>query len=303
MTRRVIQLGRLRLRNPILTASGTCGYGLELARYFDIATLGAICTKGISLLPRAGNPPPRICETPAGMLNAVGLANVGINAFIGDKLPKLRETGATVMVNVFGETVEEFVELAKRLAAAGGVAALELNLSCPNVAHGGLAFGTDPARIAEVAKAVRQATELPFFVKLPPETSDVKVLARAAVDAGADGITVMNTIRGMAIDIQSRRPRIANVTGGLSGPAIRPIAIRLVYEASRAVQAPVIGVGGVVRWEDAVEMMLAGASAVQVGTASFLNPKAPLEVLHGLDLFCRKQGIEYGDLVGGVRLE
>ncbi len=303
MTRRGIRIGRLRLRNPVMTASGTCGYGVELARYLDIATLGAVCTKGLSLRPRIGNRPPRICETPAGMLNAIGLANIGVEAFVREKLPALRAAGATVVANVFGETVEEFVQLAQRLAGEQGIHALELNVSCPNVAKGGLAFGTDPARLAEVTRAVRDAVDLTVIVKLPPETADVGALARSAVDAGADALSVMNTIRGMAIDVRTRRPRIANVTGGLSGPAVRPIAVRLVYEVSRAVPAPVIGVGGVARWEDAVEMMLAGASAVQVGSASFANPRAPLEVLSGLASFCRRQGIDYADLVGAVRLD
>ncbi len=303
MTRRGIRIGRLRLRNPVMTASGTCGYGVELARYLDIATLGAVCTKGLSLRPRIGNRPPRICETPAGMLNAIGLANIGVEAFVRDKLPALRAAGATVVANVFGETVEEFVQVARRLAGEQGVHALELNVSCPNVAKGGLAFGTDPARLADVTRAVRDAVDLTVIVKLPPETADVGALARSAVDAGADALSVMNTIRGMAIDVRTRRPRIANVTGGLSGPAVRPIAVRLVYEVSLAVQAPVIGVGGVARWEDAAEMMLAGASAVQVGSASFANPRAPLEVLSGLASFCRRQGIDYADLVGAVRLD
>ncbi|MDI7267860.1 MAG: dihydroorotate dehydrogenase [Myxococcota bacterium] len=303
MTRRGIRIGRLRLRNPVMTASGTCGYGVELARYLDIATLGAVCTKGLSLRPRIGNRPPRICETPAGMLNAIGLANIGVEAFVRDKLPALRAAGATVVANVFGETVEEFVQVARRLAGEQGIHALELNVSCPNVAKGGLAFGTDPARLADVTRAVRDAVDLTVIVKLPPETADVGALARSAVDAGADALSVMNTIRGMAIDVRTRRPRIANVTGGLSGPAVRPITVRLVYEVSRAVPAPVIGVGGVARWEDAAEMMLAGASAVQVGSASFANPRAPLEVLSGLASFCRRQGIDYADLVGAVRLD
>jgi dihydroorotate dehydrogenase (NAD+) catalytic subunit len=303
MSARPLRLGSLTLRNPILAASGTCGYGLELARYFDIAVLGGVCTKGLSLEPRPGNPPPRICETPAGMLNAIGLANVGVDAFLRDKLPELRATGATVIVNVLGTSTAEFVRLARRLDSAPGIHALELNLSCPNVAEGGLRFGTDPARVADVTAAVRAATRLPLVAKLPPETADIVALARAASGAGADAVSVMNTIRGLAIDVYTRRPKLGHVTGGLSGPAIRPIAVRLVFEIARALPIPVVGVGGVVAWEDAVEMMLAGATAVQVGTASFLYPRAALDVLQGLDAFCRERGLEYGDLVGAVQLD
>jgi dihydroorotate dehydrogenase (NAD+) catalytic subunit len=298
-----LRIGSLALRNPVLTASGTCGYGLELARYFDIAILGGICTKGLSLEPRAGNKPPRICETPAGMLNAIGLANVGVEAFVRDKLPELRAAGATVIANVLGTTPEEFAALAKRLDGVEGVCALELNLSCPNVKEGGLRLGTDPGRVREAVAAARAATKLPLIAKLSPETSDIGALARAAAEGGADALSVMNTIRGMSIDVRTRRPRLGNVMGGLSGPAIRPLAVRLVFEAARAVSIPVIGVGGVMRWEDAVEMMLAGATAVQVGTASFLDPRAALDVLQGLEAYCKEQKVGYDDLIGAVQLD
>lgn len=300
---RRLAIGSLTLRNPVLTASGTCGYGLELARYFDIAVLGGICTKGISLEPRPGNPPPRVCETPAGMLNAIGLANVGLDAFLAEKLPKLQAAGATVIANVLGTTPAEFERLARRLDGQPGLHALELNLSCPNVKEGGLRLGTDPGRVREAVAAARAATKLPLVAKLSPETADIGALARAAAEGGADAVSVMNTIRGMAIDVRTRRPRLGNVMGGLSGPAIRPLAVRLVFEASRAVSIPVIGVGGVVRWEDAVEMMLAGATAVQVGTASFVHPRAPLDVLAGLDAYCKEHGIAYHDLIGAVCLD
>jgi dihydroorotate dehydrogenase (NAD+) catalytic subunit len=298
-----LRIGSLTLRNPVLTASGTCGYGLELARYFDIAILGGICTKGLSLEPRAGNKPPRVCETPAGMLNAIGLANVGVEAFVRDKLPELRAAGATVIANVLGTSPEEFAALAKRLDGVEGVRALELNLSCPNVKEGGLRLGTDPGRVREAVAAARSATKLPLVAKLSPETSDICALARAAAEGGADALSVMNTIRGMSIDVRTRRPRLGNVMGGLSGPAIRPLAVRLVFEASRAVSIPVIGIGGVMRWEDAVEMMLAGATAVQVGTASFLDPRAALDVLQGLEAFCKEQKLGYDDLIGAVQLD
>ncbi len=301
MTERRLRIGSLALRNPVLAASGTCGYGTELARYFDIAVLGGICTKGLSLEPRAGNPPPRICETPAGMLNAIGLANVGVEAFLKEKLPELRAAGATVIANVLGTSPDEFARLARRLDGAPGLHGLELNLSCPNVKEGGLRLGTDPGRLKEAVAAARGATKLPLVAKLPPETADICALARAAAAGGADAISVMNTIRGMSIDIHTRRPRLGNVLGGLSGPAIRPIAVRLVFEASRAVSIPVIGVGGVMRWEDAVEMMLAGATAVQVGTASFLDPRATLNVLQGLEAFCRAQQLTYDELIGAVQ--
>jgi dihydroorotate dehydrogenase (NAD+) catalytic subunit len=300
---RKLAIGALALRNPVLTASGTCGYGLELARYFDIAMLGGICTKGLSLEPRAGNRPPRVCETPAGMLNAIGLANVGVEAFVAEKLPKLQAAGATVFANVLGTTSAEFERIAKRLDGRPGLQALELNLSCPNVKEGGLRLGTDPGRVREAVAAARGATKLPLVAKLSPETSDIGVLARAAAEGGADAVSVMNTIRGMAIDVRTRRPRLGNVMGGLSGPAIRPLAVRLVFEASRAVSIPVIGVGGVTRWEDAVEMMLAGATAVQVGTASFVNPRAPLDVLSGLDAYCKQEQLSYPDLIGAVNLD
>lgn len=300
---RKLAIGALALRNPVLTASGTCGYGLELARYFDIAMLGGICTKGLSLEPRAGNRPPRVCETPAGMLNAIGLANVGVEAFVAEKLPKLQAAGATVFANVLGTTSAEFERIAKRLDGRPGLQALELNLSCPNVKEGGLRLGTDPGRVREAVAAARGATKLPLVAKLSPETSDIGVLARAAAEGGADAVSVMNTIRGMAIDVRTRRPRLGNVMGGLSGPAIRPLAVRLVFEASRAVSIPVIGVGGVARWEDAVEMMLAGATAVQVGTASFVNPRAPLDVLSGLDAYCKQEQLSYPDLIGAVNLD
>jgi dihydroorotate dehydrogenase (NAD+) catalytic subunit len=300
---RPLAIGALTLRNPVLTASGTCGYGLELARYFDIAMLGGICTKGLSLEPRAGNPPPRVCETPAGMLNAIGLANVGVEAFVAEKLPKLQAAGATVLANVLGTTPAEFERIARRLDGRPGLGALELNLSCPNVKEGGLRLGTDPGRVREAVAAARGATKLPLVAKLSPETSDIGALARAAAEGGADAVSVMNTIRGMAIDVRTRRPRLGNVMGGLSGPAIRPLAVRLVFEAARAVSIPVIGVGGVTRWEDAVEMMLAGATAVQVGTASFVNPRAPLDVLVGLDAYCKDQQLAYHDLIGAVILD
>jgi dihydroorotate dehydrogenase (NAD+) catalytic subunit len=296
-----VRVGALTLANPVLTASGTFGYGLEFQPFFDIARLGGICTKGLSLHPRDGNAPPRIAETASGMLNAIGLANVGVDAFIADKLPGLRAVGATVVANIFASAIPEFVELAARLDPVPGVAALELNISCPNVHQGGLEFGKDPRAAAEVTRAVRGASRLPLWVKLSPEAGDPAAVARACVDAGADAVTVMNTIRGMAIDHRTRRVVLANRTGGLSGPAIKPLALRLVYEVARAVSVPVIGIGGISTWQDAAEFLLAGATAIQVGTASFINPRAAIEVVEGLAAYCEAEGCDAKDLVGALR--
>ena len=293
-----VQVGSLRLSNPVLTASGTFGYALEYDDFFDVTELGGICTKGLSLLPRPGNRPDRIAETAAGMLNAIGLANVGVEAFCTEKLPILRARGVTVIANVFATTVEDFVALARRIDREEGVAAVELNVSCPNVDKGGLEFGVDPAAAARVTEAVRKATRLPVWVKMSPEAGDLRGVGLACQEAGADAMTVINTIRGLAIDVRTWRPRIANKTGGLSGPALKPIAIRMVWELARAVKIPVIGIGGIATAEDAVEFMLAGATAVQVGTASFVDPLAAKKVKDGLGRYCEERGIAARDLIG-----
>ncbi|MBW2522869.1 MAG: dihydroorotate dehydrogenase [Deltaproteobacteria bacterium] len=293
-----VTIGALRLNNPVLTASGTFGYGLEYDSMFDVAELGGLCTKGLSLEPRAGNPPPRICETPAGMLNAIGLANVGVEAFCRDKLPALRERQATVVPNIFGTSVDEFVRLARRLDGEAGIAALELNISCPNVQHGGIAFGVDPQMAQEVTAAVRAATSLPIWVKMTPEAGDLRAVARGCQAAGADALTAINTIRGMAIDVATWRPKLFNRTGGLSGPALRPIAVRVVWELFEWVDIPIVGIGGVATAADAVELMLAGATAIQVGTASLVDPLAAKKVLDGLASYCAERGIAARDLVG-----
>lgn len=295
-----VAIGDVTLRNPVLTASGTFGYGLEYEGLFDVGRLGGVCTKGLSLEPRAGNPPPRICETPAGMLNAIGLANVGVEAFCHDKLPELRARQVTVVPNIFGTTVDEFVRLGERLDGEPGIAALELNISCPNVQQGGIAFGVDPAMAAEVVSAVRAATKLPLWVKMTPEAGDLRGVARACAHAGADALTAINTIRGMAIDVHSWRPKLHNRTGGLSGPALRPIAVRVVWELFEAVALPIVGIGGVRTAEDAVELMLAGASAVQVGTANLIDPLAAQKVLDGLTRYCADRALAARDLVGGA---
>ncbi len=291
----------LRLKNPVIAASGTFGYGLEYGAQLDLAALGGFVTKGVSLKPRDGNPPPRICETAAGMLNAIGLANVGLEVFLGEKLPKLRRLDTAVVVNLYGEAVEEFAELARRLSAAGGVAALELNVSCPNVKAGGMAFGCAPGPVGEITAAVRAASDLPVWVKLTPNVTDPVGIARAAEAAGADAVCLINTLLGMAIDARRKRPRLANVYGGLSGPAIKPVALRMVHQVSRAIAIPVVGLGGIVSGEDAAEFLLAGAAAVQVGTANFLDPAACVRVAAELEVFCAGQGIgAVSELVGGL---
>ncbi len=295
-----VEVGSVTLKNPVLTASGTFGYGLEHGAYFDVAELGGVCTKGLSVEPRAGNAPPRIAETASGMLNAIGLANVGVEAFCNEKLPILRERNVIVIPNIFATTVEDFVRLAARLDREPGVTALELNVSCPNVAHGGLEFGCDPAAAARVTRAVRAATSLPVWVKMSPEAGDIRAVGRACEEAGADALTAINTLRGIAIDAEKRRFRIHNKTGGLSGPALKPIALRIVWELSRAVKIPVIGIGGIATARDAIEFLLAGATAVQVGTASFADPLAPKKVLTGLESYCREHDVLPRDLIGSL---
>lgn len=280
-----VNLGGVMLKNPVMTASGTFGYGLELSEFADPSSLGAVVTKGISLEPRAGNPPPRIIETPAGMLNAIGLENVGLEAFIKDKLPWLVEREALVVANILGETADEYAALAEALGRAHGVAMIEVNVSCPNVASGGLAFGADPLAVAEVVRAVVGAADLPVMVKLTPLVSDISAVARAAVGAGAKALSLINTIPAMAVDLETRSPVLGNVVGGLSGPAIKPVALRLVWEAVRAVEVPVVGIGGIMTATDALEFILAGAAAVQVGTASLINPRAALDVLEGIKAY------------------
>ena len=297
-----VEFAGIRMRNPVVTASGTFGYAKEFEPYLDLNRLGAVVVKTITRLPRAGNPAPRIVETPAGMLNAIGLQNVGIDAFLREKLPFLRTLGPPLIVNVAGESVEDFRELAKRVGDQEGVAAIELNVSCPNVA-GGLDFSTDPALTYQVVKAAREATHLPIIPKLSPNVTDIRAIARAAEDAGADGLSLINTLVGMAIDVRTRRPKIANVTGGLSGPAIRPVAIRMVWQVAQTVRLPILGMGGIVTGEDAVEFLLAGATAVAVGTASFIDPTSVVKVIEGLRDYCAASGVtEVRELVGAARI-
>jgi dihydroorotate dehydrogenase (NAD+) catalytic subunit len=297
-----IDFAGLRLQNPVLSASGTFGYAQEFESYLDLNRLGAVVVKTITRLPRAGNPAPRIVETPAGMLNAIGLQNVGIDAFIADKLPYLRKLVPPLIVNVAGESVEDFRELTKRIGDQEGVAGIELNVSCPNVA-GGLDFSTDPQLTYRVVKAAREATQLPLIPKLSPNVTDIRTIARAAEEAGADGISLINTLVGMAIDVHTRRPKIANVTGGLSGPAIRPIAVRMVWQVAQAVRLPILGMGGIATGEDAVEFLLAGATVVAVGTASFIDPTSVTRVIDEIRGYCAANGIaSVRHLVGGLEV-
>lgn len=301
-----IKLGSLALRNPVMTASGTFGYGHEYAEYYPLDKLGAVVVKGIRMVPSHGNATPRVAEVTSGMLNAIGLQGPGVEKFLhGEEyLPFLRTTGATVIVNIWGKTIEEYAEVAARLEAEGaGIAALEINISCPNVKEGGVAFGTNVKLASEVVTAVRKATKLPLITKLSPNVTSIAEFARAAEACGSDIISLINTITGMAIDIETRRPKIANVTGGLSGPAIKPIAVRMVYEAHKAVRIPIIGMGGIVTGEDAIEFILAGASAVAVGTAIFADPYAPLKVIDGINAYLDRHGIAgVAGIVGAIRL-
>jgi dihydroorotate dehydrogenase (NAD+) catalytic subunit len=270
-----VQIGALRLRNPILAASGTFGYGVEFAHLVDLNRLGGFVVKGLSREPIEGAPPPRLCETPSGMLNAVGLQNVGVRAFVAEKLPALRKYDTAVLANVFGYCLEDYVEVIRTLEDAEGLAGYELNISCPNVKKGGMQFGSEPAQVAEVVAAARKAaTRRPLWVKLSPLVADIGLIARAAQDAGADALTVANTYPAMAVDARTLKSRLGNLTGGLSGPAIKPITLRLVWESTKAVRIPVIGLGGIETVEDVLEYLVVGASAVQIGTASFADPRA-----------------------------
>jgi dihydroorotate dehydrogenase (NAD+) catalytic subunit len=296
-------LGPLRLVNPFIAASGCFGYGVEYADAIDLSTLGAVAVKGLFLAEREGHAPPRIVETPAGMLNAIGLQGIGVHRFIAERLPELRARRATVIVNICGSSIDEYAELARILSDAEGVAALELNISCPNIKAGGIQFGCNVGAAASVVAAVRAATRLPIMPKLTPNVTDVAAFARAAEDAGADAVSLVNTFLAMAIDIETRRPKLTNVMGGLSGPAIRPIAVRMVYECARAVKIPVVGMGGIATPEDAIEFMLAGATAVQVGTANFVDPFIWTTLIEGLSAYLHRHHLPSpASLVGAVEI-
>ena len=299
-----VNIGDLRLDNPVLTASGTFGYGQEFDSLVSLSRLGGIIVKGISLEPRPGNPPPRIIETSCGMLNAIGLENVGVERFIKEKLPFFHTIESPVIVNILGDSIAEYSQLAERLNTVQGVAALEINISCPNVKKGGVAFGTVPEMAAAVTRAVCDAVTLPVIVKLSPNVTDVTEIARAVEDAGADGISLINTLLGMAIDVKTRRPKLANVVGGLSGPAIKPVALRMVWQVAQVVSIPVIGIGGIGTTEDALEFLIAGATAVQVGTANFYQPTATEEIINGLARHVRESGLEnIRELINTLQLD
>jgi dihydroorotate dehydrogenase (NAD+) catalytic subunit len=296
-----VRIGSLELKNPLIAASGCFGYGVEYADLIDLSSLGGVAVKGLFLAEREGHPPPRIVETPAGMLNAIGLQGIGVRRFVDEKLPELRARNATVVVNVCGTTLDEYVEVSRILSDADGVAAIELNISCPNIKEGGIQFGCSLHGTHDVVAAVRKVTRLPIMPKLTPNVTDVASFARAAEEAGADAVSLVNTFLAMAIDVETRKPKLTNVLGGLSGPAIRPIAVRMVYECRQAVKIPIVGMGGIASAEDVVEFMLAGANAVQIGTANFADPFIWSRVLADLDAYGRRQGVtRLADLVGAV---
>jgi dihydroorotate dehydrogenase (NAD+) catalytic subunit len=298
-----VQIGSLTLKNPIIAASGCFGYGVEYADTVDLSSLGGVAVKGLFLSEREGHPPPRVVETPAGMLNAIGLQGIGVRRFVDEKMPELRARGATVIVNVCGSTIEEYAEVSRILSDAEGVGAIELNISCPNIKEGGIQFGCSLAGTYDVVSAVRKVTRLPLIPKLTPNVTDVASFARASEDAGADAVSLVNTFLAMVIDVETRRPKISNGMGGLSGPAIRPIAVRMVYECSQMVKIPIIGMGGIASARDAIEFVIAGASAVQVGTANFVDPFIWSKLLDGINDYMLRHNINrIVDLVGTVNL-
>ncbi len=302
MSKLGMEIAGIRMKNPVMVASGTFGFGREYADLIDLNALGAIVTKGTSQHAWPGNPPDRIAETPAGMLNAIGLQNDGVESLINEKIPWLRQFDVPVIVNVVGKTINEYAEVARRLDGVEGVAGLEINISCPNVKEGCIAFGTDPAMTSAVIGAVRSATRLPVIPKLSPNVTDIALMAKVCVDAGADAISLINTLLGTSIDAETRRFRLANITGGLSGPAVKPVALRMVWQVAQAVDVPIIGMGGIMTVVDAVEFLLAGASAIQVGTANFVNPNAAIEISAGLSAYLDDHGFnQVSDIVGAVQ--
>lgn len=302
--RLAVELCGMVLKNPVMTASGTFGYGDEYAPFCDLNRLGAIVVKGLSCEPRPGNPPPRIMETPCGMLNAVGLQNIGVRAFIAEKLPFLRQLNVTVIANIFGETIDEYRRVTEILTRAAGVNAIEVNISCPNVKKGGVAFGAYPDAAAAVTEMVRGETDLPVIVKLTPNVTDITEIARAVESAGADAVSLINTLTGMSVDIEQRRPHLANVTGGLSGPAVKPVALRMVWQVVRSVKIPVIGIGGIQTAADALEFLIAGAKAVQIGTANFIHPAATMEIIDGIEDYMIRHRIGcMEDLIGSLQTD
>jgi dihydroorotate dehydrogenase (NAD+) catalytic subunit len=296
------EIAGVKFQNPVWTASGTFGYGREFAHLIDLDQLGAIVVKGISPEPMEGNPPPRIYETESGMLNAIGLQNVGAKRFLTEKLPFLRTLRARCIVNVFAYSTEDYVRCIEILNAGDGIAAYELNISCPNTRCGGIVYGSDPKLTEEVVTASKRAARFPLFVKLSPNVTDITVFARAAEAAGADALSLVNTFVGMSIDVETRTPRLSNVTGGLSGPSIKPVALRMVYQAARAVMIPIIGLGGIASTEDALEYFIAGARAIQVGTANFYDPTTSIRIVQGLRDYCQRKQLHLADLIGSLKI-
>ncbi|MBW2013647.1 MAG: dihydroorotate dehydrogenase [Deltaproteobacteria bacterium] len=298
-----VNIGGIELKNPVMTASGTFGYAREFEKLIDLNRLGAVIVKGLSLEPSRGNPPPRIVETPCGMLNAIGLENVGLEAFVKEKLPVLKMIEPPVFVNIYGKSIADYAELASRLEDIEEVSGIEVNISCPNVTCGGMAFGAYPKSAAQVVRAVRKRTTRPLMIKLSPNVTDITEIARSVEGEGADSISLINTITGMAIDIETRRPKLANITGGLSGPAIRPVALRMVWQVAQVVNVPVIGVGGIMTAKDALEFLIAGAVAVQVGTANFINPHATIDIIEGIEAFLVEKNItDLADIIGTLNV-
>jgi len=298
-----IPIAGLELKNPVMTASGTCGYGLEIARFIDLSHLGALVVKGISVLPRPGNPPPRIVETCGGMLNAIGLENIGMEPFVKDYLPELKKHNAVLIVNILGESLEEYGTLVETLSSHDGIDALEVNVSCPNVKKGGIAFGVDPNSLERLIRFLRPRTSKPLIIKLSPNVTDIVELARAAEAAGADALSLINTLCGIGVDAETRKPLLGNVIGGLSGPAIKPVALRMVWEVARKVSVPIIGVGGIMNAADALEFMICGASAVQVGTAGFRNPSVCMDIIKGVEDYLARHSVSsITDIIGSLEV-
>lgn len=301
-----VEIGGIKLKNPVMTASGTFGYGQEYAPFVDLNKLGAMILKGITLKSKMGNSPPRVIETPSGMLNTIGLQNVGVEMLIKEKLPYLQKFNTPVIINVSGDTVEEYVELVRRLGEISeemGVAGLEVNISCPNVKKGGMVWGTDAHSTYKLINSIRKATSLPLIVKLTPNVTDIKTIAQAAEEAGADALSLINTLVGMTVDIDSHKPKLANVSGGLSGPAVKPVALWLVWQVFQTVNIPVIGIGGIIKVEDALEFIIAGARAIEIGTANFVNPRVTIEIIEGIEKYLIENNIkDINELVGSLKI-
>lgn len=301
-----VEVGGIRMKNPVMTASGTFGYGEEFSPFIDLDKLGAIVLKGITLKPKRGNPPPRIIETPSGILNAIGLQNVGVEVLINKKLPYLQKFTTPVIINIFGDTLEEYVELARKLdniSQEKGIAGLEINISCPNVQKGGIVWGTEAQLTYKVVNNIRKVTTLPLIVKLSPNVTDIKVIAQAAEEAGADVLSLINTLVGMAVDVSLRRPKLANISGGLSGPAVKPVALWMVWQVFQTVNIPIIGMGGIMKAQDALEFIIAGARAVSIGTANLVNPKAAIEIIKGIEEYLVENKIkDINELVGSLKI-